>query len=155
MVARVSVGEVDALRSKARRLQRVQRDLVGARALALQADALLAHMDGALDERADVYAGMAAIWRDLGEADRCEAMIVIAIALEAEVEPARPIFLATHKLFYADFLHRQRRFAEAAHHGTEGVEIYARGIDPDHPELAALRAIVAGFVRDARANPPS
>jgi len=154
-VARVSVNEVDALRSKARMLQRAKQDLVGARALALQADELLDHMDGPLDRRADVYAGMAVIWRDLGEADRCEAMIVTAIALEAEVEPARPIWLGTHKLFYADFLHRQRRFAEAVQHGTEGVAIYARGIEPDHPELAALRAIVAGFVRDARANPPS
>ncbi|GAA2344893.1 hypothetical protein GCM10010170_030690 [Dactylosporangium salmoneum] len=128
---------------------RLEQDRVRALELVTAADAMLADIDADAQARADMYASVSALWLDLGDERRSEQRIVQAIEAEAQVTPARHVILGTRRLFYAKLLHAQRRFADAARHASEGLAIYAQGVEPDSPELARLKVHFAPILQDA------
>ncbi|GAA2631027.1 hypothetical protein GCM10010399_73810 [Dactylosporangium fulvum] len=140
---------VETLVTEARIQLRVKKDRVRALELVTAADAMLADTK----VRADIYASVSSLWLDLGDEQRSEQRIVQAIEAEAQVTPARPVILGTHKLFYAKLLHAQQRFADAARHASEGLAIYTQGVEPNHPEFARLRADLAPILKHTPDRP--
>lgn len=134
---------VETLVREARVALRVKKNHVRALELLTAADAMLADITTDAMVRADIYASAASLWLDLGDEQRSEKWIVEAIKVDGQVIPARPVIRGTHKLFYAKLLYAQKRFAEAAQQASEGLAIYAEGVEPDYPELARVRADVA------------
>jgi hypothetical protein len=141
---------IKKLLSEARIQLRAKRDRVRALELVTAADAMIADIDADTTARADIYAYAASLWLDLGDQQRSEQRIVQAIETEAQVTPARPIILGTHKLFYAKLLYAQQRLADAARQASQGLAIYAQGVAPDYPELARIRADLAPILIAAR-----
>ena len=144
---------VEKLVTEARIQLRAKKDPVRALELVTAADAMLADMDTDAKVRADIYASVSSLWLDLGDEQRSEQRIVRAIEVEAQVTPARPVILGTRKLFYAKLLHARQRFADAARHASEGLAIYAQGVEPNHPELARVRADLAPILKRAPDQP--
>ncbi|WP_432969377.1 hypothetical protein [Dactylosporangium sp. CA-233914] len=140
---------VEKLVTEARIALRVKKDRGRALKLVTAVDAMLAGMDADAQVRADIYASVSSLWLDLGDEQRSEQRIVRAIEAEAQVTPARPVILGTRRLFYAKLLHAQQRFADAALHASLGLAIYAQGVEPNHPELARLRADLAPILKHA------
>lgn len=136
--AKKTVSDIGRMRATARYYFEKD-DTARAKELARNADELLGDLILDAPELADLYAGMAALWTDMGEDDRAEHWIVKALELEASSPERRPITLGTQHLFYAQFLFQRRRFAEAAKHAREGIAIYAEGVEPGDRELAFIR----------------
>ncbi|MFF5232824.1 hypothetical protein [Dactylosporangium sp. NPDC000521] len=145
---------VEKLVKEARIQLRVKKDRVRALEAVTAADAMLADMDADVKVRADIYASVSSLWLDLGDEQRSEQRIVQAIEAEAQVTPAQPVILGTRELFYAKLLHARQRFADAARHASEGLAIYAQGVEPNHPELARLRAYFAPILKHTPDQPP-
>ncbi|GIF50337.1 hypothetical protein DFJ67_2422 [Asanoa ferruginea] len=134
---------VAALVTEARVQLRVKKDRAHALELVAAADARLAGLDA---DGADIYASVASLWLELGDELRSEHRITQAIRSGEQATPVQPVILGTHKLFYAKLLRAQQRFGDAARQAGEGVAIYARGVDPESPELARLRAFFEPFL---------
>lgn len=138
---------VETLVREARVALRVKKNPVRALELLTAAEALLADVSTDAAQRADIYAAASSLWLDLGDEQRSDKWIVEAIEADGQVIPARPIIHGTHKLFYAKLLYAQQRFADAARQASEGLAMYAEGVQPDDPEPARVRADVAPILR--------
>ncbi|MEV4624400.1 hypothetical protein AB0J74_37545 [Asanoa sp. NPDC049573] len=132
--------------TEARVRLRVDKDRGRALELVTAADGMLAGLDAAPAVRADICASIASLWLDLGDELRSEQRIIEAIRAEEQATPTRPVILGTHTLFYAKLLHGQRRFGDAARRASEGLAIYARGVEPGSLELARVRTLFAPFL---------
>ena len=66
---------------------------------------------------------MANVWLTVGRNELVENEIRRALDAEALVDPPRPIIRGTQFLFSAKFLYAQQRYAEAAAHAQEGLDL--------------------------------
>lgn len=149
----VTADDIDNIRSEARYILEAKKDRTRAVELATKAHEMLPIMEGPPHEQADIYAGMAALWNDLGDYARVEPLIRKALEIEATLAERRPVFFGTRRLFYAKFLFERGRFVEAAKHAREGIATYSEGVPPDDKELAYLRQLMVPIVKAGEEEP--
>ncbi len=143
--------EADDLCGKARIAIRVNKNRERARELVERVHADLASLRGPAKELAELHASLANTFEDLGD-DRAGALIARAIEIESTVEPARPVILGTHKLFYANWLLTHERWADAERLAFDGARTYAEGTTEQDPELERVRFDAAQMIVKARAG---
>ena len=149
----VTADEIDTLRSKAVRCLRLANDRDKARSLATEAEQMLARLSDSPDAEADIYAGLAGLWRDLGDHQRAETLIKKAIERDALAEKSRPLIHGTHHFFIAKLLFEQKRFAEAAKYARDGLALYEQGVEPGNRELAYQRQLLEPVLRAGEGEP--
>jgi hypothetical protein len=147
----MTFDEADRLCGKARIAIRVRKDPEAARVLVEGVYAQLASLEAPPTELADIYATLANTFQDLGD-DRAGPMIARAIEIESTVEPARPVILGTHQLFYANWLLTHERWADAERLAFDGARTYAQGTSEADPELERVRFDAAQMIVKARAG---
>ncbi len=120
-----------------------------ARDLVEQVYAELASIRGPAEELAELHASLANTFRDL-EDPRAGDMIAMAIDIERSLAEPPILSLGCHELFYADWLLRQGRWAEAKRLAIRSIETHTRA--PGAEEI--MVQIAQGIVRDAREHEP-
>ncbi len=147
----MTYAEADRMCGKARIEIRVRKNPEAARLLVESVYAELASLHAPPSELAELYATLANTFQDLGD-DRAELMIARAIEIESTVEPTRPVILGTHKLFYANWLLTNERWADAERLAFDGARTYAEGTTEEDPELERVRFDAAQMIVKARAG---
>jgi hypothetical protein len=151
----MSLEDADNLLGEARYRLRAKDDRDHALATANRVYDMVDHIDGSDVELADLYERLYVLLQDLGNDERCEQLVQKTLALEATLDPPRPVVLGTRQLFYAMFLHRLHRYGEAGRFATDGLASYALGVPTGDRELGYLRSLMEPIQRDAREHPAS
>jgi hypothetical protein len=102
---------------------------------------------GTAEQHSDALHRLAGVFRGLGDKARCESTARSAIKVEETCD--RPMMLGNHRMFLADFLSEQRRFAEATKVGRAAIPCFESAFGPAHSQTIRVRADVDRFAKEA------